>query len=63
MGKYHDTRIDLTPDQTHRLKETFGHEIDSVELKIEELEQRIAPSTLMQACCNGTHIKGVIITA
>lgn len=39
-------RIDLTPDQQRRLKEAVGHDVSTLEFSLEELEQRIAPSSV-----------------
>jgi hypothetical protein len=38
-------RIELTPEQRTQVKEASGKEIASVDLRIDELEQRIAPTT------------------
>jgi len=37
-------RIELTPEQKNQVKEASGKEIATIELGIDELEQRIAPS-------------------
>jgi hypothetical protein len=39
-------RIDLTPEQQRQLKEAAGHDVSVLEFSIEELEQRIAPSSV-----------------
>jgi hypothetical protein len=39
-------RIDLTPDQQRQLKEAVGHDVSTLEFSLEELEQRIAPSSV-----------------
>jgi hypothetical protein len=39
-------RIDLTPTQTQKLRETLGLEVAAIELPVKELEQRIAPSLI-----------------
>ena len=36
-------RIDLTDAQKDQIKEKTGKSVDSVELTVEELEERIAP--------------------
>ena len=36
-------RIDLTPSQKAQIKEQTGKDADSLELKVSELEERIAP--------------------
>jgi hypothetical protein len=39
-------RIELTPEQRNQVKEASGKEIAAVDLRIDELEQRIAPTTV-----------------
>jgi hypothetical protein len=39
-------RIQLTPEQKAQVQKTTGKEAEAVELSVEELEERIAPSTL-----------------
>jgi hypothetical protein len=39
-------RIDLTLEQQRQLKEAAGHDVAALEFSIEELEQRIAPSSI-----------------
>ena len=36
-------RIDLTPEQRAQVKKQTGKEAEALELKVEELEERIAP--------------------
>jgi hypothetical protein len=36
-------RIDLTPEQSEKIKAEIGRQATTIELTIEELEQRIAP--------------------
>ena len=36
-------RINLTPTQKEQIKETTGKDAESLELKVSELEERIAP--------------------
>ena len=36
-------RIDLTPEQKELVKKEIGKELESVELTVNELEERIAP--------------------
>jgi len=36
-------RINLTPDQKAQIKAQTGKDADSLELKVSELEERIAP--------------------
>jgi uncharacterized small protein (DUF1192 family) len=37
-------RIQLTPEQKSQVKNATGKEAEAVELSVEELEERIAPS-------------------
>jgi hypothetical protein len=39
-------RITLTPEQKEEVRKATGKEANAVELSVEELEERIAPSTL-----------------
>ncbi|HJR17700.1 MAG TPA: hypothetical protein VJ808_12660 [Gemmatimonadales bacterium] len=39
-------RIKLTPDQKAEVKNATGKEAEAVELSVEELEERIAPTKL-----------------
>ena len=38
-------RIELTPDQKAQIRKVIGKDAETLELSIEELEERIAPST------------------
>jgi uncharacterized small protein (DUF1192 family) len=38
-------RLTLTPEQKEQVRKATGKEADTVELSIEELEERIAPMT------------------
>jgi hypothetical protein len=38
-------RIQLTPEQKAQVRTATGKEAEAVELSVEELEERIAPST------------------
>ena len=40
-------RIDLTPEQKQLVKKEVGKEGDSVELTVKELEERIAPRSVL----------------
>jgi len=40
-------RIELTPEQKASIRSTTGKDAEAVELSVEELEARIAPSTLI----------------
>jgi len=39
-------RIELTESQKKQIREQTGEEVESVELTVEELEQRIAPRSI-----------------
>jgi hypothetical protein len=39
-------RIHLTPDQKDQIRNATGKDAEAVELSVEELEERIAPSRL-----------------
>jgi uncharacterized small protein (DUF1192 family) len=39
-------RIHLTPEQKSQIRNATGKDAEAVELSVEELEERIAPSTL-----------------
>jgi hypothetical protein len=39
-------RIDLTPEQKATIRNVTGKDAETVELSVEELEARIAPSTI-----------------
>jgi hypothetical protein len=39
-------RLDLTPEQRAHVKQETGKDAEAIELKVEELEERIAPSGL-----------------
>ena len=39
-------RIELTPDQKNQVRHATGKDAEAVELSVEELEERIAPSKL-----------------
>ena len=41
-------RIKLTPEQKAEVKNATGKEAEAVELSVEELEERIAPTKLYQ---------------
>jgi hypothetical protein len=38
-------RIELTPEQKAQIRKVIGKDAETLELSIEELEERIAPST------------------
>jgi hypothetical protein len=39
-------RIELTPEQKAKVREATGKDANAIELSVEELEERITPSTL-----------------
>jgi hypothetical protein len=41
-------RINLTPEQKDQIRNATGKDAEAVELSVEELEERIAPSTLFK---------------
>jgi uncharacterized small protein (DUF1192 family) len=41
-------RIELTPEQKAKVREATGKDAEAVELSVEELEERIAPSELFK---------------
>jgi uncharacterized small protein (DUF1192 family) len=40
-------RIELTPEQKAKVRDTTGKDAEAVELSVEELEERIAPRARM----------------
>ncbi len=46
MSEQNNVKIELTPEQQAELKQTTGKEVESLDLSVEELEQRIAPRTM-----------------
>jgi hypothetical protein len=38
-------RLALTPEQKDQIRKATGKEVESIELSVEELEERIAPAT------------------
>jgi uncharacterized small protein (DUF1192 family) len=41
-------RIELTPEQKSQVRNATGKDAEAVELSVEELEERIAPATIIQ---------------
>ncbi len=39
-------RIQLTDEQKRQIREATAREVDAIELNVEELEERISPTTL-----------------
>jgi hypothetical protein len=49
QNKFNDlVRIDLTDEQKAQVKDITGKEADSIELKVQELEERIAPRFVLE---------------
>jgi uncharacterized small protein (DUF1192 family) len=46
-------RIELTPEQKDQVRNATGKDAEAVELSVEELEERIAPSTLTKGNIRG----------
>ena len=42
-------RIELTPEQKAKIRNATGKDAEAVELSVEELEERIAPSQITSA--------------
>ncbi len=59
MSNEQRIRIELTSEQAQQIKKASGRDVDTLVFKVEELESRIAPMTLMEACTTGTHIPDV----
>ena len=51
-------RLELTPDQRARVRESTGVDAASIELSVSELEERVAP----RSCAPGEHYPTVVIT-
>jgi hypothetical protein len=47
MSKNESIRIDLTKEQQHQTRQA-SHAVQAVELNVQELEQRIAPSDTIE---------------
>ena len=47
MADQKNVKIVLTPEQKNQIEKTTGRTVDSIELNAEELEQRIAPKTML----------------
>lgn len=46
MSKTDTLWITLTPEQKEQVRKAIGKDAEAIELKVEELEERIAPMTL-----------------
>jgi len=44
--KRKSVRIQLTPEQQKQLRSETGHEVESLEVEVKELEPRIAPRSI-----------------
>jgi uncharacterized small protein (DUF1192 family) len=44
MARSDTFRITLTPEQKEQVRKTTGKEAEAIELSVEELEERIAPT-------------------
>lgn len=49
-------RIELTKEQQDQLSAAFGKELAAVELKIEQLEERVAPVSLSFGTIEKTYV-------
>ena len=47
MADEKNVKITLTADQKAQLEKNTGKAVDSIELSVEELEQRIAPRSMV----------------
>ena len=54
MSGQQKVRIELTAAQREQIKQASGHDCDTMELTVDELEQRVAPS-LFTSCAGGVH--------
>jgi hypothetical protein len=54
MSQQQRIRIELTSAQKEQIKQASGQDCDTMELTVDELENRIAPS-LFTSCNTGTH--------
>ncbi len=46
MSRSDTFRISLTPEQKEQVRKATGKEANTIELSVEELEERIAPMTI-----------------
>lgn len=46
MEKSERIRLELTPEQQKQVKDASGQAVTAIELRTEELEERIAPTSL-----------------
>ena len=49
-------RIELTKEQQEQIKAASGQELQTIELSIEELEQRVAPEVFLKWNLTNTYI-------
>ena len=52
-------RIELTTEQQEQVNRVLGQHVDAVELKVEELEQRIAPDGYLHLDMQQTTVTAV----
>ena len=55
MSSQQKVRIELTAAQREQIKQASGHDCDTIELTVDELEQRVAPT----GCAGGVHFPTV----
>jgi hypothetical protein len=54
MSNQRRIRIELTSAQKEQIKQASGRDCETMELTVNELEQRVAPS-LFTSCASGVH--------
>ncbi|MEP7226526.1 MAG: hypothetical protein ABI785_04120 [Gemmatimonadales bacterium] len=52
MASSETFRMTLTPEQKEQVRKTTGKDAEAIELSVEELEERIAPSKVTSARSN-----------
>ena len=52
MASSETFRMNLTPEQKEQVRKTTGKDAEAIELSVEELEERIAPSKVTSARSN-----------
>jgi len=55
MSDQQRVRIELTSEQKQQIKRLSGRDCETIELTVDELEERVAPS-LLTSCASGGHI-------
>lgn len=56
MSNQEQVPIELTPEQKDEIGQASDQNATPVKLTVEELEERIAPGSLMGACSTGSHL-------